>query len=127
MSERNYLTVIEVLAIHSVLVQRYGGTAGVRDPGALKSAVARPQTGYYSDIVAEAAALFESLAINHPFVDGNKRTAFATIDIFLRINGYRIVRPPMTLYDDIMQMFASGTFDIAHIEPWLRGFVTTGK
>lgn len=125
MSEREYLTVAEVLAIHSVLVERYGGTPGVRDSAALESAVFRPQTGYYRDIVAEAAALFESLAINHPFIDGNKRSAFASVDVFLRLHGYRIVHPPMELYADMMRMFDSGTFDMAHIEPWLRGFVTT--
>lgn len=93
------------------------------DPGALESALFRPQTGYYEDIVAEAAALFESLAINHPFADGNKRIAFAAVDVFLRINGHRIQRAPMDIYPDMMRMFDSGTFDIAHLEPWLRSFV----
>lgn len=54
----------------------------MRDPGALEAALFRPQTGYYDDIVVEAAALLESLAINHPFVDGNKRIAFAAADVF---------------------------------------------
>jgi len=53
--------------MHTALVQRCGGALGVRDPGALEAALFRPQTGYYEDIVAEAAALMESLAINHPF------------------------------------------------------------
>lgn len=78
----DYLTVADVLGMHTVLIQRYGGAPGVRDPGALESALFRPQTGYYEDIVAEAAALLESLAINHPFVDGNKRIAFAAADVF---------------------------------------------
>ena len=94
---RDYLTVSDVLAIHSTLIQRYGGTHGIRDFGALQSALFRLQSGYYVDIVAEAAALMESLAINHPFVDGNKRVAFAATDIFLRINGYRINCEPMTI------------------------------
>jgi len=63
----------------------------VRDPGALESALYRPQTGYYKDIVAEAAALMESLAIHHPFVDGNKRIAFAATDVFLRIRHCRLI------------------------------------
>ena len=67
MSGRDYLTVADVLGMHTALMQRYGGAPGVRDPGALESALFRPQTGYYEDIVAEAAALLESLAINHPF------------------------------------------------------------
>ena len=74
-----------------------GGAPGVRDPGALEAALFRPQTGYYDDIVAEAAALLESLAINHPFVDGNKRIAFAAADVFLRINGWRLQRAQMQI------------------------------
>lgn len=108
--------------MHTVLMQRYGGAPGVRDPGALEAALFRPQTGYYDDIVAEAAALMESLAINHPFVDGNKRIAFAAADGFLRINGWRLQRAPMQIYADMMQISAPGTFDIAHLDPWLRGF-----
>ena len=120
--ERDYLTVADVLGMHSTLIQRHGGAPGVRDPGALESALFRPQTGYYEDLVAEAAALLESLAINHPFVDGNKRIAFAAADVFLRINGWRLSGVPMQIYADMMQMFDTDTFDIAHIEPWLRAF-----
>ena len=105
-----------------VLMQRYGGVLGLRDPGALEAALFRPQTGYYEDIVAQAAALLESLAINHPFLDGNKRVAFAAADVFLRINGWRLQRAPMQIHDELLQMFESGTFDFAHLEPWLRGF-----
>ena len=118
----DHLTVADVLGMHTVLMQRYGGMPGVRDPGALEAALFRPQTGYYEDIVAEAAALMESLAINHPFVDGNKRVAFAAADVFLRINGWRLSRPPGQIYTEMMQMFDAGTFDTAHLDPWLRGF-----
>lgn len=120
---KEYLTVPDVLAIHSILIQRYGGTYGIRDPGALESALFRLQSGYYVDIVAEAAALMESLAINHPFVDGNKRVAFAATDIFLRMNGYRINGESMIIYADMMQMLETSTFDLAHLEPWLRKLV----
>ena len=105
-----------------VLMQRYGGVLGLRDPGALEAALFRPQTGYYKDIVAQAAALLESLAINHPFLDGNKRVAFAAADVFLRINGWQLHRAPMQIHDELIQIFESGTFDFAHLEPWLRGF-----
>jgi death-on-curing protein len=118
----DFLTAADLLGMHSVLIQRFGGTAGVRDPGALEAALFRPQTGYYEDIVAEAAALMESLAINHPFIDGNKRIAFAAADTFLRINGWRLQRSPMQIYAEMMQMFESGTFDIQHLDPWLRAF-----
>jgi death-on-curing protein len=122
---RDYLTVADVLGMHTVLMQRYGGAGGVRDPGALEAALFRPQTGYYADIIAEAAALLESLAINHPFVDGNKRLAFAAADVFLRINGWCLKRPPMVIHQEMLQLFEAGTFDIARLEPWLREFAMT--
>ncbi len=122
MGERDYLTIVDVLGMHAILIRRYGGASGVRDPGALEAALFRPQTGYYKDIVAEAAALLESLAVNHPFVDGNKRIAFAATDAFLRINGWRLQRAPMQIHTELMQFFDSGTFDVAHLEPWLRSF-----
>jgi death on curing protein len=122
---RDYLTVADVLGMHHVLIQRYGGEPGVRDPGALEAALFRPQTGYYQDIVAEAAALMESLAINHAFVDGNKRIAFAAADVFLRLNGWRLQRPSMQIHAEMIQMFESGSFDIANLDPWLRAFANT--
>jgi death-on-curing protein len=123
--QRDYLTVADVLGMHTILMQRYGGAGGVRDPGALEAALFRPQTGYYSDIIAEAAALLESLAINHPFVDGNKRIAFAATDVFLRINGWCLKRQPMVIHTEMLEMLEAGTFDIAHLEPWLREFAMT--
>lgn len=119
---RDYLTTADLMGMHRALIRRYGGAPGLRDPGVLEAALFRPQTGYYEDIVAEAAALMESLAMGHPFVDGNKRIAFAAADVFLRINGWRLRRPPMQIHAEMMQMLESGTFDIGHIEPWLRGF-----
>ena len=116
------LTVADVLGMHTVLMKRFGGGMGVRDPGALEAALFRPQTGHYDDIVAQAAALLESLAINHPFVDGNKPVAFAATDVFLRINGWRLHRAPSQIHTEMIQMFESGNFDIAHLDPWLRGF-----
>ena len=86
----DYLTLSDVLAIHEDQIERYGGAHGLRDVGQLESAVFRLQTGYYEDLVAEAAALWESLSQNHPFVDGNKRTAFAAMYTFLAINGIEL-------------------------------------
>lgn len=117
-----YLTVADVLGMHVVLTRRYGGAPGVRDPGALEAALFRAQTGYYADIVAEAAALMESLAVNHPFVDGNKHIAFATADVFLRINGWRLQRESMQICAEMMQMFEAGTFDMTYLDAWLHGF-----
>jgi death on curing protein len=124
MKIHDYLTLIEVLEIHKMLIDEHGGIHGLRDAGALEAALFRPQSHYYDDLIAEASALFESLAINHPFLDGNKRIAFAATDIFLRINGSRINKPPMDIYSDMMKMFDTGTFNIAHIEPWLRSCVS---
>lgn len=124
-AERDYLTMPDVLGIHTLLMQRYGGALGVRDPGALEAALFRPQTGYYKDIVAEAAAMMESLVINHPFIDGNKRIAFAATDAFLRINGWQLKRSAMQIHSEMMQMFDSGTFDLSHLEPWLRCFASS--
>ena len=123
--QRDYLTVADMLGMHTILMQKYGGAGGVRDPGALEAALFRPQTGYYSDIIAEAAALLESLAINYPFVDGNKRIAFAATDVFLRINGWCLKRQPMVIHTEMLKMLEAGTFDIAHLEPWLREFAMT--
>ena len=83
----DYLTLADTLAIHADLIQRYGGSPGLRDAGLLESALFRPQTGYYADLIEEAAALWESLGQNHAFVDGNKRVAFAATYTFLAING----------------------------------------
>lgn len=116
----DYLTLADALALHAILIRKYGGTDGVRDMGALESALFRPQTGYYADLVAEGAALLESLAMNHPFLDGNKRVAFAVTDTFLRINGYRIESTSGEIYAQFMELFNSGTFDFQRLEAWLR-------
>ncbi len=99
---RDYPTLLEVLAIHEALLEAYGGARGVRDPGAIEAALFRPQSGYYHDIVAEAAALLESLLINYPFVDGNKRTAFAVCHVFLEINGFTLEADPVWLQARIL-------------------------
>lgn len=119
----DYLTVIEVLAIHADQIDRYGGAAGVRDGGLLEAALYRPQTGYYADLIEEAAALWESLAQNHPFVDGNKRTAFAVVYTFLAINGGRIEAKAEATYAFIIRLYESGTFDFDHLAQWLRSNV----
>ncbi|MGB1800693.1 MAG: type II toxin-antitoxin system death-on-curing family toxin [Gammaproteobacteria bacterium] len=109
--------------MHTVLMQRYGGATGIRDMGALEAALYRPQSGYYENIIQEAAALLESLAINHPFIDGNKRIAFAAMDVFLRINGYRLNQKPDEIYNQMMQLFNEKQFDVEHLEVWLKGII----
>jgi len=82
-----YLSVSEVIEINAEMVSKFGGIHGLRDSGALQSAVGRLDSGYYADAIEEAAALFESLSQNHPFLDGNKRTAITATGVFLLLNG----------------------------------------
>jgi death-on-curing protein len=118
-----YLALRDILAFHADLIARFGGTLGVRDQGALESAVARPQNGYYSDIIEEAAALWESLSQNHPFLDGNKRTAITATAIFLRMNGYRLSFTDADAYQWLMKQYETGTLKKTILEDWLRQHV----
>ncbi len=115
-----HLSVDEVLEIHQRLVDRFGGPPGVRDVGLLESALFRPRTGYYQDIVQMAAALFESLIMNHPFVDGNKRVAFFATDVFLRLNGWKLEVEPKQAHATLIGLLEAGQCDFAHLLPWLR-------
>ncbi len=85
----------------------------------------RPQTGYYRDLVAEAAALWESLSQNHPFVDGNKRTAFAAVYTFLAINGVRITAAADSVYSFISDLYESHRFAFDALAEWLRQHTQT--
>ena len=118
-----HLTLVELLAIHDQLLDEFGGSAGIRDPGALEAALFRPQTGYYRDVVHEAAALFESLILNHPFGDGNKRVAFAAADVFLRLNGHVLMLPDADAYAFITDWLASKTRTLDGIDEWFRAAV----
>ena len=118
-----YVTTADALFFHRHLIERYGGAKGLRDAGALESALHRPQTGYYDTIIHEAAALLESLVQNHPFVDGNKRVAFAVADVFLRISGYSITADSKSIYDYMLKLFAEQAFDMEHLLPWLQDVV----
>jgi death on curing protein len=116
----DYLTFAEVVAMHDDQIERYGGSAGVRDPGLLEAALFRPQTGYYADLIEEAAALWESLAQNHPFIDGNKRVAFAATYTFLAINGMRITANAEAAYDFIAGLYEAREFTFENLVTWLR-------
>jgi death-on-curing protein len=120
-----YVATADALFFHKQLIERYGGAQGIRDAGALESALYRPQTGYYETLIHEAAALCESLVQNHPFVDGNKRVAFAVVDVFLRINAYTIAASSAAIYGQVMKRLRQGNFDLEHLVPWLRGIVET--
>lgn len=119
----DHLTLIELLAIHDDQIERYGGAAGVRDFGLLEAALFRAQTGHYADLIAEAAALWESLSQNHPFIDGNKRAAFAATYTFLAINGARLPAAADQTFAFISGLYAAGTFEFICLERWLRSNV----
>jgi death-on-curing protein len=118
-----YVSVADALFVHIQLIERYGGATGIRDAGALESALHRPQTGYYDTIIHEAAALMESLVQNHPFMDGNKRVAFAVVDVFLRINSFSITADSMDIYKHMLKLFEEHSFDLEHLVPWLQAIV----
>jgi len=123
----DYLTVVEVLAIHADQIDRYGGIPGVRDMGLLQAALFRPQTGYYADLIDEAAALWESLAQNHSFIDGNKRTAFAVTYTFLVINGGQVMAEADDIHAFIMELYETDSFRFERLSGWLRDNVVVGS
>ena len=125
MSGTVYLTLAEVLAFHEVLIEEFGGAEGIRDLGALESALFRPRTGYYRDVIEEGAALLESLVQNHPFVDGNKRVAFAVMDVFLRVNGHDLMIEDVAAHTHLVGLMERGELDLAAIDAWLREHVRT--
>lgn len=92
-----FLSLDEAIAVHGRLIDTFGGTTGLRDEGLLESALFRPQTGYYKDLAQMATALFESLISNHAFVDGTKRVAYFICDVFLRLNGWKLECPDLSL------------------------------
>lgn len=119
----NFPTIEEVVAIHDEQIALFGGSQGLRDEGALVSAIMRPQLGYYDSLIEEAAALLESLAMNHPFVDGNKRTALDATDTFLRLNGHFIDCDSREAYDHFMGLFETNSFRFAELATWLEQHV----
>lgn len=106
--------------IHEGSLQRFGGAQGVRDLGLLESALYRPRTGYYQDLAEMAAALFESLIMNHPFIDGNKRVAFFATDVFLRLNGWKLKVQAKVAHKFLIGLLERNECDFAHLLPWIR-------
>lgn len=117
------MTVDEALALHEKLIERFGGESGARDVGLLESALYRPQTGYYDDMAEEAAALFESLLMNHPFVDGNKRVAFFGTDVFFRLNGWKLVVDSIEGHRFLVGLLERNEADFERLLEWIRRVV----
>lgn len=120
-----YLTLEDALYIHSEQIRLFGGSPGVRDKGLVEAALLRPQTGYYNGLMEEAAALWESLAMNHGFIDGNKRVSFACVDIFLELNGFRITAEPDAVIAFIYERLESGTMTKERLFEWLQSNVAS--
>ena len=124
MSDPEFLTLDEVLALHADQIRRYGGVTGLRDLPVLQSAIAMPETSYggeylHGNAYEMAAAYLFHLARNHPFVDGNKRTALICALVFLGLNGQRLDADPDPLYD-LVEGVASGQVDKAEVAVFLR-------
>lgn len=120
----NYLNINQVLAIHNEVIEQTGGVKGIRDIGLLDSAVARPQATFggndlYSDIFSKAATLGHSLICNHSFVDGNKRTGYMAMRLFLNINGYEIKASVEEKYKFVIEI-ADKTRKEKAIARWLK-------
>lgn len=115
-----FLSVDEAIAIHERLIEKFGGLPGIRDRGMLESALYRPQTGYYDDLAETAAALFQSLLMNHAFLDGNKRAGFFVTDTFLRLNGWKLSVNAAAAYSFIVGMLEAGDCPFEKVLSWIR-------
>jgi death-on-curing protein len=118
-----YLTVGEAIEMHRQLIDEFGGIHGIRDQGLLEAAIFRPQNGYYDDLIHETAALMESLASNHAFLDGNKRISLAATDTFLRINGYYLELETIAAHKFITESISKREFRVRQIREWLTARV----
>lgn len=119
-----YLTVTQVLAIHDQMVKRFGGSFGVRDLGLVESAIARPEASFdgndlYETVFDKAAAVLQSLLKNHPFIDGNKRTALTSAGIFLKTNGVRLINNHKEEVEFAVKV-DNGNLTIELISQWLK-------
>jgi len=126
-----YITLDTVLAIHDDMIEKYGGSHGIRDLGLIQSAIARPQSSFggddlYPNVFNKAAALFHSLMFNHAFIDGNKRTTIASTARFLSLNGFEL---------DVSQedfvafplLVENKHFSVEKISKWIESHSTTNR
>jgi len=113
-----------VIALHDEVVKKYGGSLGVREPGSLDAALNRPFQTFggedlYNDVFHKAAALIESIILNHPFVDGNKRTGFLLCASFLLDNNIRLTATENARYDFVVNI-STGSLSFEEIVSWLQ-------
>jgi death-on-curing protein len=118
------ISIAEVVYIHSVLIERFGGASGLRDLGLLESALARPFQTFdgnelYEDPIQKAAAFIESLLVNHPFLDGNKRIGYVIMRLYLMEMGFDLLASQDEKYEFVIQI-ASGQLKFAEITQWIK-------
>ena len=123
-----YLTLVEVLSLHRQIIEQSGGALGVRDLGALQSALAQPRMTFggedlYPRLVDKAAAVGFSIVMNHPFVDGNKRTGHAAMETFLVLNGMEI-SASVDEQEQVILALASGNSGRESFVEWLKQHIT---
>jgi len=121
-----FLTIPQILFLHTRLIDETGGSHGLRDLGLLEAAQARPQATFegkllYPGLFDQAAALMDSLINNHPFLDGNKRAGITATGLFLQLNGYRLTASNKEMESFTMKV-ASNRLDIAEISAWLQSY-----
>jgi len=126
-----YLTLNDVLELYRRIIQQSGGSLGIRDLGALESAVAQPRMTFGNQelsptIIEKAAALAFSLIQNHPFVDGNKRTGHGAMETFLVLNGFEI-NATLDEQEQVVLQVASGKLGRGQLIAWLRGHIVEKK
>jgi len=119
-----YLTLNEVLAVHDKVMRQTGGAVGVLSLPALESALAQPRMTFggedlYPTLVEKAAALGHSLIANYPFVDGNKRTGHAAMEVFLMVNGFEI-QAAVDEQEQVILQVAAGAMKREEFTEWLR-------
>lgn len=119
MIKTQFLSIEEVLSLHTRTIKVHDGRPGTRDLGLLESAILRCQSGYYSTLAEQAASLLQNLCMNHCFIDGNKRVALLATVIFLKMNNYNLKCHNKTIVNFIVKKVITQKLDVKDIAEWI--------